>query len=192
MIICLDSRNKALPSRSGRILCGKTEFANCSSGTCDDANIASQETVFNGLISCKRFYSKSSGFPREVRTFASRAGAESNGEDLEDGFSELETSEGKIEETVSGDENDDDLFEEEDGAVDALNESGTDGKQKSFKAKVTSAMFTAIQSAPSVPVNKVMGKWVEQGNKVTQSEASLVMGFLRKRRHYVKALQVSF
>lgn len=115
-----------MPSRSGRILCGKTEFAKCSSETCNAAIIASQETIFDGLLSCRRFYSKSSGFPKEVRTFSSQVG---NEDDLANGFSELETPENKIEEAVSGDENDDDLYEEEDDADDALNEPGTDGKK---------------------------------------------------------------
>ncbi|KAH6818697.1 PENTATRICOPEPTIDE REPEAT 596 [Perilla frutescens var. frutescens] len=198
-------RNQRLSSRSGRIFCGKTESANCCSGTYNAAIIEPQETIFNGLLSCTRFYSKSSGFSkshREVRTFSSQVGAKSNGEDLEDGFSELETPHDTVEAAASGDENDDnlssgsELSEEEGIADDVPNEletlgSETEGKKQLSTVKASSEMCKAILASLSLPVSKVLEKWVEEGNEVTETEVSLTMDILRKRRLFVKALQLS-
>lgn len=198
-------RIQGLSSRSGRIFSGKTELAKCCSETYNAALIEPQETLYNELLSCTRFYSKSSGFSksnREVRTFSSQVGAKSNGEDLEDGFSELETPHETVEAAASGDEMDDDLSsgselsEEEGIADDVLNElethgSKTDGKKQFSTGKAISAMSRAILASPAVPVSKVMEKWVEEGNEVTETEVNVTMVILRKRRLFVKALQLS-
>lgn len=185
-------RNQGLPLRTGQTFCGKTEFAKCCSEICNAAVIEPQATIFDGLLSRTRFYSKSSCFSksnRDTRTFSSQVGAKSNGEDLDDGFSELETPQDTAEEAVSGDENDDDLsseseLSEEEGIADV-------GKKNLSAPKSSSAMFKAILGAIAVPVSKVMDKWVEAGNEVTQTEVALTMDILRKRRLFVKALQLS-
>ncbi|XP_057785370.1 pentatricopeptide repeat-containing protein At1g80270, mitochondrial-like [Salvia miltiorrhiza] len=197
--------NKGLPSRSGRIFRGKTELAGCCSETSTAAIIAPRETIFDGLLSCTRFYSKSSGFPKSnkgVRTFSSQVDAKSNGEDLEDGFSELETPHDTVEEAASGDESDgglgsgSELSEDEGNADGELNELETPGPETDVKKKLTTAkasspMCKAILADPALPVSKVLDKWIEDGNEVTQSEALLAMDTLRRRRLYVKALQLS-
>lgn len=61
----------------------------------------------------------------------------------------------------------------------------------SSAAKASSAMSRAILSALPLPINKVMDKWVEEGNEVTRSEVHVAMAVLRKRKMFVKALQVS-
>ncbi|XP_042046758.1 pentatricopeptide repeat-containing protein At1g80270, mitochondrial-like [Salvia splendens] len=193
-------RNKGSPSRSGRIFRGKTEFAGCCSETSNAAIIAPRETIFDGLLSCTRYYSKSSGFPksnREVRTFSSQVDANGNGEDLEDGFSELEAPQNSVEEAASGDESDDGSGSGSELSEDELNEldtpgSETDGKKdKLTRAKASSAMCKAILAAPTSPVSKVLEKWVEDGKEVTESEAQLAMDILRRRKLFVKALQLS-
>lgn len=191
MTICLCYRNQGLAFRTGQSFCGKTEFAKCCSKTCNAAVIEPQATIFDGLLSCTRFYSKSSCFSksnRDIRTFSSQVGAKSNGEDLEDGFSELETPQDTAEEAVSGDENDDDLsseseLSEEEGIADV-------GKKNLSAPRASSAMVKAILGAIAIPVSKVLNKWVEEGNEVTQTEVSLTIDSLRKRRLFVKALQV--
>ncbi|KAG6382442.1 hypothetical protein SASPL_157891 [Salvia splendens] len=103
-------RNKGSPSRSGRVFRGKTEFAGCCSETSNAAIIAPHETIFDGLLPCMKYYSQSSGFQSrtgESELFSSQVDANGNGEDLEDGFSELETPQDSVEEAASVDESDD-------------------------------------------------------------------------------------
>lgn len=206
--VCLGSRNQGLTSRTGRICCGKTEIARFCSETYNAGIIERQEKIFDGLLSCIRFCSTLSSFPKShsgVCTFSSQAGAKSSGvddDDLEDGFSELETPRDTAQEATSGDENDDDLSsrselsEEEGIADDVLNQleafdtKTAAGEKKSARTRVSSAMTKAILAAPASPVSKVLDKWVEEGNEVTQEEVSLTMLHLRKRRMFVKAFQV--
>ncbi|KAL1548761.1 pentatricopeptide repeat-containing protein, mitochondrial [Salvia divinorum] len=196
--------NKGLSSRSGQIFCGKTEFVGRCSETSNAAINSPRETMFDGP-SCTKFYSKSSGFPksnRGARTYSSQVDAKSNGEELEDGFSELETQHDSVEESASGDESDgglgsgSELSEDEcmaDGELNELETSGseTDAKKKLTTAKASSAMCKAILAAPTLPVSKVLEKWVEDGNEVTRSETHLAMSNLRVRKLFVKALQLS-
>ncbi|KAI3446565.1 hypothetical protein Pfo_003230 [Paulownia fortunei] len=142
----------------------------------------------------------------EVRTFSSEAGAKSSGEqddNLEDAFSELETPHDAVQKAASGDEIDDEsmseseLSEGESIADDIQNELetlGTEtdaGEKRSLKTVATSAMIKAILAAPTLSVSQVLDKWVEAGNEVTRTEVSLTMLNLRKRRMFVKALQLS-
>lgn len=117
---------------------------------------------------------------------------------MEDGFSELETPHDTVEGAASGDESDGGMgsgSEDEGVADDVLGEletpgSETDGKKNLATAKASSAVCKAILAAPAIPVGKVLDKWVEDGNEATQSDVLLAMDILRKRRLYVKALQV--
>ncbi|KAL0428464.1 UNVERIFIED_CONTAM: Pentatricopeptide repeat-containing protein, mitochondrial [Sesamum latifolium] len=152
-----------------------------------------------------RFNNTSSSYSKSyagARTFSSQADAKSSreGDDyLEDAFSELETPLDAVQGAASGDEIDDesDLSEGEGGADDKQNELevvGTEidvGEKRSPKGKGISALTKAILAAPLSSVNKALDKWVEEGNEVTQTEVSLTMLHLRKRRMFVKALQLS-
>lgn len=172
---------------------------NCTAGI-----IEPQEKLIGGLLSSTRFYnssSSSSKFHREVRTFSSQAGAKSSGEDnddLEDGFSELETPLDKAQGSTSGDESDDSKSDisEEDVDDDLQNELETFDtetavrEKKSRRTRASSAMTKVILASPASSVSTVLNKWVEEGNEVTQTEVSLTMLHLRKRRMFVKALQV--
>lgn len=147
--------------------------------------IESPEGTFDGLLSCTRSYITSASFlksRREARAFSSQAGANSNGkddDDLDGGFSELETPQDIFQEATSGDETDD--------------EYETAGEDKNEPADVPfSAIIAAMRVAPESPVSMVMDKWVEEGNEVTQAEVSSAMHYLRKRRLRTKALQVTF
>lgn len=180
-------RNQGLISRISRICCGKAEIGRCSLEPCSAENIETQEKVFDVMLGCTRYYSSSSVFLKshgEVRLFSSQADTKTNGEDdddLEDGFSDLETPQ----DTVQGDGNDDDLSSASEGEDTAVVE------KKSYLSR-TSGMTKAILNSPALPVSKVLDKWVEEGNEVTSTEVSVTMLHLRKRRLFVKALQVIF
>ncbi|KAK6149050.1 hypothetical protein DH2020_016575 [Rehmannia glutinosa] len=204
----LHLRNRGLSSGTGRICCAKSDVAKCCLENYNAGVIEPQEKIYDGLLPSTRFFNTSSSFPkshREVCTFSSQAGAKSNGEDnddLEDGFSELETPLGVAEETTSGDENDDDLsrseLSEEEGVADdiqneleAFGAETAVGEKNSPRTRASSAMTKAILAAPASSVSTVLDKWVEEGNEVTQTEATLTMLHLRKRRMFGKALELS-
>ncbi|KAL8489317.1 hypothetical protein ACS0TY_024799 [Phlomoides rotata] len=180
-------RNQGLASRVSRICCGKTEVARCCSVPCNAEIIGTQEKVFDGMLCCTRSYSSSSIFLKshgEVCFFSSQADTKTNGEDdddLEDGFSDLETPQ----DTVPGDGDDLSSASEGEGSVDTAV-----GEKKSPLSR-TSEITKAILNAPALPVSKVLDKWVEEGNEVTRTEVSLAMLNLRRRRLFVKALQLS-
>ncbi|KAG8372135.1 hypothetical protein BUALT_Bualt12G0034900 [Buddleja alternifolia] len=190
--------NRGLSSGTARICCAKSEIAR-------SCLVEPQNEHFDELLSSTRFYNTSSSSSksyREVRTFSSQPDAKSSGEkddDLEDGFSELETPHNATHESTSGDESDDgsDLSEEEGVADDAQSElevldTETDVEAtKSLKTRATSAMTKAILAAPASSVNTVLDKWVEEGKEVTQIDLTLTMLQLRKRRMFLKALQLS-
>ncbi|PIN21503.1 hypothetical protein CDL12_05807 [Handroanthus impetiginosus] len=201
-------RNRGLSSATARICCGKSEIERF----CLDYNSGfndPQEKLFDGLLSSTRFYNTSSSslkLHREVRTFSSSLGAKSSGgedDDLEDGFSELETPPSAPQEANDGDEIGDDLISksdlsEDDSVADNINDelevfgSESDaGEKKSTKSGGTSAMTEAILAAPALSVSTVMDKWVQEGNEVTEEAVILTILQLRKRRLFIKALQLS-
>ncbi|KZV27354.1 pentatricopeptide repeat-containing protein mitochondrial-like [Dorcoceras hygrometricum] len=136
----------------------------------------------------------------DIRSFASHAGCTSsgeNGDDLEDGFSELEDPTDAIQEASSGDESIDELISEEDAAAtlmdNAFLELGTEVgvEKKSSKARATSPMTEAILAAQPLDIYKVLDKWVKEGNEVTRKEVTLAFLHLRKRKLFLKALKLS-
>ncbi|KAJ7972107.1 Pentatricopeptide repeat-containing protein, mitochondrial [Quillaja saponaria] len=136
------------------------------------------------------------------RELSSQADAKSIGEegDLEDGFSELETTAaGGIQDShIDGEKNDvnseaelsDDDFG--DTAQNELEESETDPTKKSSPRKrVESALFKAIMNAPSFSVYTALDQWVKEGKDLSQAEILQAMLNLRKRQMYGQALQLS-
>lgn len=141
-------------------------------------------------------------------SFSSQADSKSSGneeDDLEDGFSELETptdanvvslSEGGNE-SISEPE----LSDEENDAVNGVEEAQDElllsdseelvTEKKTPKKRVTLALFNAIVEAPGRSVQTVMDKWVEDGKELNQSEVFMAMVNLRKRKMYGRALQLS-
>ncbi|XP_057999972.1 pentatricopeptide repeat-containing protein At1g80270, mitochondrial-like isoform X2 [Hevea brasiliensis] len=142
------------------------------------------------------------------QSMSSQAGAESSEseDDLEDGFSELETpaSDNAIEErnAVGGNEDElvsepelsddnDDVGEHSQNAMELLDTEADSDEKASMKKKVASELFRAIISAPGLSINGVLDKWVEEGKDLDRAEILLVMLDLRKRRMYGRALQLS-
>ncbi|KAG6769097.1 hypothetical protein POTOM_024713 [Populus tomentosa] len=149
-----------------------------------------------------------SKFYLEKRGFASQAGAENSGsgDDLEDGFSELETPANANESTVNAlagnedqlisepelsDDDNDDIGEPSQNALE-LSDNETDSVVKSSPRKrATTELFNAIVSAPDVSVQSVLDKWVAEGKDLDRLEISNAMINLRKRRMFGRALQLS-
>lgn len=157
----------------------------------------------------KRFYHTKRASASQFmcrRGLSSEAGAKSSGEedDLEDGFSELETpaSTDTAQRINAEDENEDELISEpEISDVDAepsqneleLSDTEDDPSRRRPSRKGTaSALFKAIMAtSPGVSVNNVLDKWVEEGNELSRTEISMAIFNFRKYRMYGRALQVS-
>ncbi|OMO77904.1 hypothetical protein CCACVL1_14742 [Corchorus capsularis] len=173
--------------------------------------LESSQTISDKRPSLLRFYHSrhaSSNFSIGRRSLSSQVGAESSGEedDLEDGFSELETPDyakkkqkiGRAE-TVDGLIPNPELSGDEGDVGDTLPhelefsemESDAMEKKKSSTRWPTSELFEAIVSAPGLSVHKVLDKWLEAGKEFSRDEISQAMLNLRKRRMYGRALQLS-
>ncbi|XP_028103697.1 pentatricopeptide repeat-containing protein At1g80270, mitochondrial-like, partial [Camellia sinensis] len=130
-------------------------------------------------------------------------------DDLEDGFSELETAASAadvVQDSNVDDLNEDQLIsepelsEEEDDGDDGVEEPQNELELFDIEAEVTekrppqkrasSALFKAIMAAPGLSVQSALDKWVEEGNDLNRLEIALAMLNLRKRRMYGRALQV--
>ncbi|KAJ6408363.1 hypothetical protein OIU84_011638 [Salix udensis] len=118
-----------------------------------------------------------SKFYLEKRGFASQAGAENSGpdDDLEDGFSELETPANANESRVNNYQ----IMKQ------------TQWRKAYLGKRATTELFNAIVSAPDVSVQSVLDKWVAEGKDLDRLEISNAMINLRKRRMFGKALQLS-
>ncbi|EYU18619.1 hypothetical protein ABFS82_10G153300 [Erythranthe guttata] len=194
-------RNRGLSSGTGRISIGKSEIERCYFENCNAGIIEPQVTSIGGLLSSTRSYNTSSSSLKSrgaVLSFSSQAGADSSEEDkddLEDGFSELES---PLDTARKGSESDDDLssksdLSEEESILDDIQdvlETKIGGGKSSARTRADSEMTKAILAAPASSVNTVLNKWVKEGNEVTQLEVSLTMLHLRRRRMFVKALQL--
>lgn len=56
----------------------------------------------------------------------------------------------------------------------------------------SSPLFKAIMTNPDHPVEKILDKWVEEGNNVDQNDFWSARLLLRRRQLFAKALQVRF
>ncbi|KAJ4978745.1 hypothetical protein NE237_009525 [Protea cynaroides] len=164
------------------------------------------ELVSGVCLLPKRFYHSPSShvyFHPGSQSLSSQAGAKSSEdeEDLEDGFSELETPDSmdsieesnRVEEVreefVSGPDlsdvdseaslNELDLSDAEAGATD----------EESKKKRSPMDLFWAIMNASHVESG--LEQWVAEGNHLGRSELSFLMLTFRKRKMYGRALQVS-
>lgn len=197
-------RNPGLSSGSTRISCVQSEILTCYLENYHAGLIAPQEKVFDRLLSTSSCYNPayvSLKSCTEACSFSSKASRKSHVEDddykLDDGFSDLEMPCGLVQESASGDENND-VFSEGDGVTDdkeneleaSIIEADV-GNKRSPKTKSTSTLTKAILAAHAMPMKEVCEKWVEEGNEVSQTEISLAMLELRKRRMFLRALQLS-
>ncbi|KAG5552604.1 hypothetical protein RHGRI_010628 [Rhododendron griersonianum] len=202
--------NRGLSIRTSRACCVKSEVPSCY---LDDkaSNGDSCPAISEGYMSLKRFYRASHGSPRPFVgrcSFSSQADSESSTQeedDLEDGFSELETPANAdvVKEKHVDEVNEDELIsepelsEDEDDAEGPQNElelsdiEADIAEKRSAQMGASSALFDAIMRAPGLSVQSALDNWVEGGNELTRSEISLAMLNLRKRKMYGRALQLS-
>ncbi|EOA34930.1 hypothetical protein CARUB_v10020014mg [Capsella rubella] len=121
------------------------------------------------------------------RALSSNAGTKSDQEedDLEDGFSELESSKSgqdsssDDEDEVAPEADDDDEIQD----LDLVSRKPVDNKP--------SELFKTIVSAAGLSVGSALDKWVEDGNDITRVEVAKAMFQLRRRRMFGRALQMS-
>ncbi|KAA8517282.1 hypothetical protein F0562_017575 [Nyssa sinensis] len=197
---------------SSRARCANSEIARFYLND-RDVSEASQ-VIADRSLSLERLYSTTHDFPKFFMGkyyISSQAGAKSSGEeddDLEDGFSELESpaSADAIQESNEEDVNEDELIsepelsdgnDEDDGVEEPQNEmellhTKTDvTEKKSLRIRASSALFKAIMAAPGLSIHSVLDKWVEEGNDLSRKEILPAMLNLQKRRMYGRALQLS-
>ncbi|XAR69570.1 hypothetical protein NMG60_11001213 [Bertholletia excelsa] len=202
-------KNQGIHNRIPRIISAKLETASCSLD--DKAYCGSFPVVLSdGCLPLKKFYSvahDSSTFFMARCTFSSQADRRSSTEEdngLEDGFSELETpaSTDVIRDNDVDVENEEELVSEAEHSEEEgddnesqhqleLSDPVTDSSERRPPLRrASSTLFRAIVAAPGLSIQSALDKWVEQGNELTMSEVSSTMMNLRKRRMYMKALQL--
>ncbi|CAL5431231.1 unnamed protein product [Camellia sinensis] len=212
-IIVLALWNRGFSIKTSRASCVKSKVTSCY---LDDkaSNGDSCLVMSDGCMSLKRFYSSAHDSPKFLMgtcSFSSQADTKSSAQeedDLEDGFSELETpaSADMVQDSNVDGENEDELISEpelseeeddDDGVEEPQNElelSDTEAdvtEKRSPPKRAFSTLFQAIVDAPGLSVQSTLDKYVEEGNDLSRSEISLAMLNLRKRRMYVRALQLS-
>lgn len=139
-----------------------------------------------------------SKFSTGRHSLSSQAGAETSEseDDLEDGFSELQTSAtadatGELVFEPELSEDDTDVVEESSqNPLELLDTETYSGEKTSLGKRVPSELFNAINAAPGVPIHSILDNWFAKGKDLDRAEISLAMLDLRKRRLYVRALQV--
>ncbi|XP_021822021.1 pentatricopeptide repeat-containing protein At1g80270, mitochondrial-like isoform X2 [Prunus avium] len=198
----LPLRNQAFNIRSSRACCANLELP-ITYGQEDACFHESCKSMPDGCLSSKRLYyttQVSWNFSVDRRSFSSQAGAESSGEedDLEDGFSELETLP-----SAEASQHEDELISEPELSEDEeevepsqheleLSENGADSTEKrSPRKRNVSALFKAILAFPGFSVHGALDKWVKAGNDLNRAEISLAMFNFRKRLMFGRALQLS-
>lgn len=198
-------RNRGLSSGTSRKRCVKPEIASCYLENHNAESIESQGEVLGALVYSRRFYntSVSSKSYLKLRSFSSQAGAKSSREHDDTVENAVDTPNCAVHDAVSRDEMDVELISElelyEDGSVaydiqaelESLHSETDVGEKKTPKTEVISAMTKALLAAPSVPVSRVLDNWVETGNEVNRTEVLSTMLYLRKRKMFVLALQLS-
>lgn len=166
------------------------------------------------IIQPKRFYQRPSvpmKFFFGTHCLSSQAGTKSSGDedDLEDGFSELETPLGN--ETAAGNsvgeeaaedlisepelsdaDSADDPSEAAPDELDLSDDEPSDMSSKKVARKKTfgSPLFKVIMESPRQSINSAIDKWVEEGATLGRTVISVAMLNLRKRRMFGRALQV--
>ncbi|XP_019437066.1 PREDICTED: pentatricopeptide repeat-containing protein At1g80270, mitochondrial-like isoform X1 [Lupinus angustifolius] len=170
----------------------------------DEVGVAeSPQVAYCGrFMFLKKFYHSGHASPKFTvsrRELSSQADISStkDEDDLEDGFSELETPAAAdggenvlIHDTDSSDESED--VEEPQNELELSDTEIDDStEKKSHPVKAESELFKEIISAPPLSVSLVLDKWIEEGKELSRQEISLAMLNLRKRKMYGRALQLS-
>lgn len=140
-----------------------------------------------------RHYHRAHDFSAGRCGFASQAGAKSGGEeddDVEDGFSELESPASAEDKKEDGLLSESDLSGSESEVEDEMELAENETESKSRKAH--SELFKVIVGcANRMSIDSELDKWIGDGKELKREEISLCMLLLRKRRMYWRALQVS-
>ncbi|KAL8095238.1 pentatricopeptide repeat-containing protein At1g80270, mitochondrial-like [Apium graveolens] len=203
-------KNRDISLGSFRAGCARLESA--SSYLKNDTKSAEHAPVFpDQFVSFKRYHHKkceSFKFYNGRHHFSSHAGMKSSEDedDLEDGFSELETaaSANKIQASKTPFESDNTLISESEiSDVDSddevsglkneleLSDTVAEGSKKKIEPKRdTIRLLKAIMNAPGLSIKSVLDKWVEDGNEVNKSDIMILNSNLRKRKMYGRALQM--
>lgn len=164
--------------------------------------------TLDGWLSLKRCYHSvqiPSCLSAGRQTFSSRAGAKSGGEeddDLEEGFSELETpevtettGEGDIEDdstSVSESELSDDESLEEALETELMEDTEMDSaKTVSKKKRVLPDLWKLMMNEPDHSISDALDKYVADVKELSQSEIYDTLLTLRRRKMFGKALQLS-
>ncbi|KAL4203364.1 hypothetical protein AMTRI_Chr01g127540 [Amborella trichopoda] len=210
-------RRGANPFRNnGYLLCvSRASFSKLEFPNETEANVLRnwQRTVNN--IEChqcrstKRFFhcpSFKNKFMVEGRSLSSQAGTESgkDDEELEDGFSELETAqdtddsgeevgESKVSEPELSDDDSTENVSENLQVEPCLSEEegGSFVEKEAPKKSVESRLFKVILDAQRQSIHSAIDKWVADGNVVNREVVWGAMFNLRKRRMFARALQLS-
>ncbi|KAB2631116.1 pentatricopeptide repeat-containing protein [Pyrus ussuriensis x Pyrus communis] len=205
----LPLRNRAFNIGTSRVCCANLELPITDRHE-DVCFFESCKSLSDECLPSKRLYHTtcvSWNFSMDKRSLSSQAGAKSNGEedDLEDGFSELETpsSVEAIPEINGNDENVDELISEPelsevDEEVEAsqheleLSETETDPSEKILRKKRNPlALYKAILAFPGFSVHGALDKWVEEGNEINRTQISMALLNFRRRQMFGRALQLS-
>ncbi|KAK3004301.1 hypothetical protein RJ639_018663 [Escallonia herrerae] len=204
-------RNQSYILGTFRACCAKSKVTSCSIED-NAAFVEPQKVRFNTSLSSKRCYVMTRGSPmpcRRLQFFSTQAGTESSEEeddDLEAGVSERQTpvSAGATQDS-NGEAGNDDEFSELEISEDEINDdvegpqnemelSDTEpdvSREKSRERRGSNQLFRIIVTAPGLSVHNALEKWVEEGNELTRPDILLAMLFLRRRRMYGRALQLS-
>lgn len=203
-------RNREISLGSFRAGCARVESATCYLK--NDARSAEPAPVFSDqFVSFKRYHHKKCE-PFKIyngrHQFSSHAGMKTSDDedDLEDGFSELETaaSANEVQASKAPCESDNGLTSESEisdadsddevsGLKNELELSDTvaEGSKKKLEPKRDCIrLLKTIMNAPGLSIKSVLDKWVEDGNEVDKSDIMILNSNLRKRKMYGRALQV--
>lgn len=136
------------------------------------------------------------------RNLSSQAGTNSSDseDELEDGFSDLETpaESDKVEDVVGKDADVSPEGEISEGELDDTAEGGLGlsdvdtesiGEKAESKRSVVLPLIKILMETPRGSINTALDKWVNEGKSLGRSEISMVLVTLRKRRFWGKALQ---
>lgn len=204
-------RNREISLGSFRAGCARVELTSCylNNGVVLNEHAPAISDWF--LSSNKRYHHKqceSFKFYNGRHHFSSHAGMKSSedDDDLEDGFSELETtaSANEIQSSKTPGESDNELISESgisDGDSDdevsglkdelELSDAAAEGSKKKIEPKKDFVrLLKAIMNAPGLSIKSVLDKWVKDGNEVNKSDIIILNSNLRRRKMYGRALQV--
>lgn len=178
----------------------RTSFVKLARTNCveEESGIAESLGITYGglLLWNKRFHSEQSAsldFTVWRRGLSSSSTKEDD--DLEDGFSELDTpadDENEIGNLLASDAGQSDDDSDEENVEESHNEVDEVVKEKvkPHRGRVESELFNEILNAPRLSIGVVVDNWLAEGNELTRDEVSLAMFLLRRRKMFWRALQV--